>query len=165
MEDVRPEEVRSGGPALLRSPFVRIALVAIIVLVLFIVLVNVSISMMKSSRSQPIGFEVYPGAVQVNQTKSSGADSQTYETPDSVQQVLNFYIERFGSMSSGENGCRKFYKDETPSEEPGHYWGACIVSDSVLDVSQILRIRIDSTPAIDGQPGKTTFVIQRSWGS
>jgi len=159
------EEVRPRGPALLRSPFIRIALVAIIVLVLFVVLANVSISMMKSARSQPISFDVYPGAVQVNQTKSDGADSQTYETTDSVQQVLNFYVQKFGSMASGENGCRKFYKDATPSEDPGHYWGACIVSDSVLDVSQILRIRIDSTPASNGQPGKTTFVIQRSWGS
>lgn len=159
------EAVKPRGPALLRSPLIRMALITIIVLVLFVVLTNVSISMMKAARNQPIGFEVYPGAALVNQTKSEGADSQTYETPDSVQDVLRFYSQKIGSVEAGENGCRKFYKDQTPSEEPGHIWGACVVSDSVLDVSQILRIRIDSTPAANGQSAKTTVVIQRSWGS
>jgi hypothetical protein len=118
---------------------------------------------MKSQRGKPIDFVVYPNAQLITQDKKARSDSQTYSTVDSVQQVLNFYIDKYRISNLESDGCKKIYWSTPISEEPGKVSGRCSVSDSLLEVSQSLSIRIDHVKGADGT-GKTIIIIDRTWG-
>jgi hypothetical protein len=106
---------------------------------------------------------VYPNAQLISKDQKPNSDSQTYSTVDSVQQVLNFYIERYRISNLETDGCKKIYWSTPISEEPGKVSGRCSVSDSLLEVSQSLSIRIDYVKSADGT-GKTIIFIERAWG-
>lgn len=168
-------------PGFLRSPLIRVALAGIVLLILVFIFINVAISLMKSSRNQPINFEIYPGAQLVDQIKKTGGDTQTYETRDSIRQVFEFYAKRHGLAKANTletDGCKVIFRNMTPIptivqgtaepyvEKQGDWWGVCVVSDSILDVSQELSIKMTYVPtSADGLTGKTVLVVQRNWGN
>lgn len=155
---------RQGFSQALRSPVVRIALVTLIGLIVLIVLVVIGISVLKGSRDRPINVEVYPGAALVTKSELPRSDSFVYSTGDSVQQVLNFYAERHGFSADDSDGCKKIYLTNPVSEAPGKSQGRCEISNSFLDVSQILSIKIDYVTDANGKNGKTMIAIDRNWG-
>jgi hypothetical protein len=157
------ETDRPGLGGILRKPLVRILLLSVGAAVVLFIVANVALSAMKSQRGKPIDVVVYPNAQLVTKNQQPRSDSQTYSTSDSVQQVLNFYIERYRISNLEADGCKKIYWTSPNSEEPGKVSGRCSVSDSMLEVSQSLSIRIDHVKGADGT-GKTVILIERTWG-
>ena len=108
-----------------------------------------------------MNFAVYPGAQLASKQDLGKGDRQIYATSDSVQDVLNFYVEKLGKDDQDPR-CRKIYTTDPPSEDPGKYFGRCAVDNSMLGTSQTLQISI----GLQNTSGKvqTTIVVERSWG-
>ncbi len=148
-----------------RRPFLRFLLFSVGVIIALLILVGVGVSLLRSSRNQPIGVDAYPGAAVVNKSASAQTDSVVYETPATVRQGLDFYAQKFGyADQQNTDGCRITYLTDPGMEQPGKYNGRCVVSNSMLDVTQVLSIKIDYAPDADGKTGKTLISIDRTWG-
>jgi hypothetical protein len=154
---------RSGIGGLLRRPLIRLILVSVVAAVVLFIVANMALSAMKAQRGRPIDIIVYPNAQLIHKDQKARSDSQTYSTNDSVQQVLNFYIDKYRISNLESDGCKKIYWSTPISEEPGKVSGRCSVTDSLLEVSQSLSIRIDHGKGADGT-GKTIITIERTWG-
>lgn len=142
---------------------VRFFIIGVVILVVLFVVVLVGISLFKSSHSQPIAFDVYPGAKVFASSTSTDGDVTIYTTQDPIQKVFDFYLGRMPPKEDIE-GCQKIYIDKTPSEEPGHWFGGCMTDTSVLNVQQNLSIKINYQTA-QGSPTPQTFIeVRRNWG-
>ncbi len=148
---------RSLAADLLRSKLMRAVLIGLGVLVLIVIASAVYLSSTRASHSQPINVDVYPGAKLLEKQVNAQSDRRVYSTTDSVDQVLVYYAERLNK--DDENGCKKIYTDSTPSEQPGHFIGRCIVDTSWMDVSQSVAIRVSYTAA-----SGTVIEVERAWG-
>jgi hypothetical protein len=148
-----------------RRPFVRFLLFSAGVIIALVILTVIGVSSLRSSRNQPIGVDAYPGAAVVSKSASGQNDKVVYETPATVRQVLDFYAQKFGyADQQNTDGCRITYLTDPGAEQPGKYNGRCVVSNSMLDVSQFLSIKIDYVAEADGKTGKTLISIDRTWG-
>jgi hypothetical protein len=147
-----------------RRPFLRILMLGIGIIIAFVIVGVIVISTMRSSRNQPISVDTYPGANVLTNTKTNNSDKTIYETPDSVQQVFNFYVQKFGLSDKENDGCKKVYTSAPASEEPGKYTASCVVSNSMLDVSQYLSIRIEYVTNSATKTGTTQITVDRLWG-
>jgi hypothetical protein len=147
-------------PSVLKNPLVRIVLIGTIALILLVLILIITIVALRSAYSHPLEVAVYPNAQLVTKSEKGQSDLQTYSTDDSVQDVLGFYESRISTQDG--NGCKKIYIGKEVSEEPAKVSGRCIVSNSLLDATQSLSIRIDYAP--DGTTGKTIILIERTWG-
>ena len=148
--------------SLLRSRPIRILLLSVGAVIICLLVMAVALDLFKSSRNQPMGVDVYPGATLVSEEAQPNFDRRFYSTSDTVQQVLNFYAGRL--PKDDINGCKKIYTDKTPSEQPGHYFAQCVVDNSVLDISQRLSITINYQAEKGTQNFKTFFAVERNWG-
>jgi hypothetical protein len=155
-------EVRQAG--FLSSRAVRYFVIGVGILIVLVALVLLGISLLKSSHSQPIAFDVYPGAKVVGTSTSEGADVTVYVTQDSIQKVYDFYLGRMPPSSDNVEGCQKIYLDKTPSEAPGHWFGGCMADNSVLNVQQSLSIKINYQTLDGSTTPQTVIEVRRNWG-
>lgn len=104
----------------------------------------------------------YPGATIVSQATSVNSDRILYTTGDPIDKVAAFYIAQFGQAD--DTGCKQLFIDPTPSTTPGHVYYRCVSDRSVLDVTQIATIKIDSVPmSIDAINFQTQIEVDRTW--
>lgn len=150
---------RSSG--VLSSRMFRMGLIALGVFVLVAIAAVVVVSVMTSSRNQPPGFDVYPGAQIIDKQQTVSSDRQLFTTSDSVQDVLNFYNQKLGKVD-GADQCSKTYLTDPPSEDPGKYRGRCVVDNSLLSTSQVLKITV-VYQSINGA-NMTVILVERNWG-
>jgi hypothetical protein len=153
-----------------------LAIVVGIIVVLLVVGFVVYIYL-RTTHSGPLAAEVYPGALLLNKSiTSTNSDSAVYTTKDPIDSVLAFYFQHYGqayypTLPGGEideanakdNGCLKVYTESKPSEEPGHYFGRCIIEDPFGDLTRTLQISIDYQNNSDNGP-QTVIRIDRIWG-
>jgi hypothetical protein len=145
--------VRSSSEVAAKASPVRFALLGALVVVILVIIAVVALQLMRSSRNQPINYDVYPNAAQESEQIQAKYDVHTYSTSDSPQQVLAFYQQKIGN---GENRTCV----ETP-DATGGIFGRCIIDNSQDEVAQNLEITIMSPNAATN---KTQIVVARSWG-
>jgi hypothetical protein len=149
-------------PKYFQSRYVRIVIIGILIAVAIIVLGVIGWSMYRGSRGKPLSVEVYPGAKSIGSTQTAQGDRTVYVTEDSVQKVLEFYSRTLPKNDS--NGCKKIYTDKTPSEELGHYFGRCIVDNSLGDTIQWTSITINYQLSEKSKTSQTMIEVSRDWG-
>jgi hypothetical protein len=146
-----------------RPPYILIGSAALLILCGLISFV--AFNVFKGTRSSPIAFEQYPGSQLVREKNDAFSDQKLFSTTASVQDVYSFYVERFPKSSDDTNGCKKIYTDQPPSEEPGHWFGRCVLDNSMLDVSQRLTITINYQPLDGSSEPRTYYGVERQWGN
>jgi hypothetical protein len=162
-DQVNNQSVTTKQERVRRPPYILIASAALLALCALISFV--AFNVFKSTRSSPLAFEQYPGSQLVRENQTAYSDQKLFSTTASVQDVYNFYVERFPKSSDDTNGCKKIYTDQPPSEEPGHWFGSCVIDNSVLDISQQITITINYQPLDGSNELRTYYGVERRWGN
>jgi hypothetical protein len=155
---------KSFAGGLLKSNMLRLAVGSLVIVAILIVGGLIALSVTRSSHTQPIAVEQYPGAKLLEEKTTDKSDRRVYSTGASVDRVLRHFADRLNK--DDQNGCFKIYTDETttlrsPTDElPGHHYGRCIVDTSWLDVTQNLIIEVHY---VEGSG--TIIEVLRNWGS
>ena len=150
---------RSSG--VLASRMFRLGLIALGVFVLVAIGAVVFVSLITSSRNQAPDFVLYPGAQIIDKEEFGKADRQMFTTADTVQDVFNFYKGKLGG-NEDDPKCQKIYTTDPQSEDPGKYYARCVVDNSLLTTSQILKITINYQ-TVKGS-NQTVILVERNWG-
>jgi hypothetical protein len=139
-------------------------LVAILIaLGLFVVIIIIAPSLFKGSRNGPINIDPFPNAQVVQENRGSQSDRRLYTTDQPIQAVYDYFSSRIPKEDL--NGCQKIYLVDSKSEEPGYWYGKCVVDNSLLDASQTMTITINYQVLDGTSVAKTYFLIERKWGS
>lgn len=160
MTEVYSEPVESTPTRVRRPPFILIG--SIVLLVLCGVVAFVAFNVFKGTRNSPIAFEQYPDSQLVREASTATSDTKLFVTNASIQDVFNFYAQRLPKDET--NGCEKLYIDAKPSEEPGHWYGKCVIDNSLLDISQRLTITINYQSLDGSNEMRTYYAVDRQWG-
>lgn len=157
--------VRAGGISFLLKGVLVVIGVAIVATIIATAAFNAG----RTSRSQPIEVDLYPGTALLSESKTEQSDQRVFSTTAPIADVYRFYAERFGELLSrstntlGEDtnkGCRKIYNDEPPVETPGRYYVRCFIDNSEGDISHRALITITYNP----NDQLTRLSVEREWG-
>jgi hypothetical protein len=168
LPDVQPEvKPASGLPALLRRPILRTVLIGLAVIAVLVIVIWLIFQQMRASRGQPISYQIYPGATEVDRSSGVGDNLQTervvYTSPAAVEDVYKFYQALHGEQrgeSQTDQGCKLFpLVEDAAKRTPNDYQGRCLIDQSQDDLTQRLFIEItrDSTGTV------TVIQVTRDW--
>lgn len=140
----------------------RAALTSVIFLITLFAAAVAGLALLKSSRAGPMHVDVYPGASVSSQTALANSDRTLYVTDAPIDRVAAFYIAQFGQ--SEESGCKQLLTPPTPPAASGQVYYRCVSDQSVLGVTQITTIKIDSVPVAGASNSfQTRIEVDRIW--